>query len=73
MKIVPVGSAHVPLWLETGVRPDHAVPPGVVGLEQAYIKGLVKMDDKIMILLNTECIMSQDEHALLAESATATA
>lgn len=44
-------------------------PRGIVGLEQAYIKGLVKMNDKIMILLNMECVLSQVEHASLGEGA----
>lgn len=44
-------------------------PMGIVGLEQAYIKGLVKMGDKIMILLNMESILTSDEQSALASTA----
>lgn len=53
------------------IESDQIEPPprGIVGIEQAYIKGLVKMDDKIMILLSVESILSQDEQSALAASA----
>ncbi|MGB0714633.1 MAG: chemotaxis protein CheW [Phycisphaerae bacterium] len=34
-------------------------PTGLLGIEQAYIKGLVKMEDKIMILLNIDRVLSK--------------
>lgn len=43
-------------------------PAGLVGLDQACIKGLVKMDDKIMILLNIDRILSHDDRAGVAGS-----
>ena len=43
-------------------------PPGLVGLEQAYIQGLVKMQEKIMILLNVDAVLSQKEETQLAEA-----
>ncbi len=43
-------------------------PTGLVGLDQAYIKGLVKMDEKIMILLDIDSILSQEEQVQIAES-----
>ncbi len=46
-------------------------PQGLVGLDQAYIKGLVKMETKIMILLNMEAVLSVDEQAKLAAQASA--
>lgn len=42
-------------------------PPGLVGLEQAYIQGLVKMEEKIMILLNVDAVLSQKDETQLAE------
>ena len=47
-------------------------PTGMVGLEQAYIQGLVKMEKKIMILLDIEGLLSQQEHVAVAECAVAT-
>ncbi|MEK6675307.1 MAG: chemotaxis protein CheW [Planctomycetota bacterium] len=43
-------------------------PTGLLGREQAYIKGLVKMKDKIMILLSTEKMLSQEEQVTLTEA-----
>ncbi len=43
-------------------------PAGLVGLDRAYIKGLVKMDNKIMILLNIDRILSHDDRAGVAGS-----
>lgn len=41
-------------------------PQGLAGVDQAYIQGLVKMDKKIMILLNIDKIMSMDDQDLLS-------
>lgn len=46
-------------------------PAGLLGLEQAYIKGLVKMEEKIMILLNLESVLSKEDQVAL-KSATST-
>lgn len=43
-------------------------PRGLVGLEQAYIKGLLKLNEKIMILLSMEAILSHDEAAQIASA-----
>ncbi len=64
---VVVDAVNEVLRIEAGqIEPP---PRGIVGLEQAYIKGLVKMNDKIMILLNMECVLSQVEHASQGEGA----
>lgn len=47
-------------------------PTGLLGLEQAYIKGLVKMGDKIMILLNIDSILSDEDQTTLDGSAAGT-
>lgn len=47
-------------------------PQGLVGLEAAYIKGLVKMEEKIMILLNMESILSSEDEAAIQDNATPT-
>lgn len=46
-------------------------PKGITGLDSAYIKGLVKMPDKIMILLEMDRIMSHDDQVAVAKSETA--
>ena len=43
-------------------------PTELLGLDQAYIKGLVKMPDKIMIVLNLDHILSTDDEAALADA-----
>ena len=43
-------------------------PSGLVGVEHAYIKGLVKMEEKIMILLNVENVLSQDDRSQLSSA-----
>ena len=45
-------------------------PPGLVGVDQAYICGLVKLEDKIMILLKIAAILSQEDQNALAGAAT---
>lgn len=53
------------------IAPSQIEPPpnGLLGVEQAYIKGLVKMEDKIMILLNIDRILSKSDTSRIAESA----
>lgn len=57
------------------IEPSQIEPPptSLVGVEQAYIKGLVKMEDKIMILLKLENILTQDEEAQIGSGATTAA
>lgn len=43
-------------------------PTGLLGAEQAYIMGLVKMEEKIMILLNLDRILSVQDHDRLSGS-----
>ena len=51
------------------IEPDQIEPPptGLLGIEQAYIQGLMKMEHKIMILLNIEAIMSHDDQAAISD------
>lgn len=46
------------------IESDQIEPPpkGLSGIDQAYLSGLVKMEEKIMILLNIDKIMSEEEH-----------
>ena len=44
-------------------------PTGLTGSDRAYLLGLVKMDEKIMILLNAEAILSNDTKDRLAQVA----
>lgn len=46
-------------------------PQGLITLEQAYIDGLLKLEQKIMILLNIETILSQVDKAAVADAAAA--
>ena len=48
-------------------------PTGLLGAEQAYIMGLVKMEEKIMILLNLERILSHDDQAAVVGAVATTA
>jgi purine-binding chemotaxis protein CheW len=41
-------------------------PTGLAGMEQAYIQGLVKMEEKIMILLNMDAVLSREAQARVA-------
>lgn len=52
------------------IEPDQIEPPptGLLGIEQAYIQGLMKMERKIMILLNIEAIMSHDDQAAISDA-----
>lgn len=47
---------------------EQIVPPpkGVIGIDSTYIKGLVKMDARIMILLDAEGIMSITDQAAIS-------
>jgi purine-binding chemotaxis protein CheW len=55
------------------VEPSQVEPPptGLAGLERSYIRGLLKQEERIMILLNMECVLSQDDHALLEKNSGA--
>ncbi len=55
------------------IEPNQAEPPpqGLIGLEQTYIDGLVKMEQKIMILLNIEKILSQTDKVAVADATAA--
>ena len=46
-------------------------PSELVGLDQQYLRGLVKMEERIMILLNIEKILSHEDQASLVTAATA--
>lgn len=41
-------------------------PSSIVGIEHVYIKALVKFEDKLLILLDIESILSEEEHAKLS-------
>lgn len=49
------------------INEDQIDPPpsSVAGIDHAYITGLVKMDEKLLILLNIEDILSQEDKAKL--------
>jgi len=55
------------------VEPDQVEPPpaGLAGLDRSYIHGLLKQEERIMILLNMECVLSQDDQALLSKKSNA--
>ena len=44
-------------------------PSSIVGIDHAYIKGLVKFDDKLLILLDIDNVLSQEEHEALTQTA----
>jgi purine-binding chemotaxis protein CheW len=46
-------------------------PTGLAGLDRSYIRGLLKQEARIMILLDMESVLSHDDQALLANSSTA--
>lgn len=54
------------------LEPDKIEPPpkGVVGINSAYIKGLVKMEERIMILLDSERIMSSSDQATISNASS---
>lgn len=43
-------------------------PSSVAGIDHDYIRGLVKLKEKLLILLNIERILSRNEHAQLDEA-----
>ena len=55
------------------IEPSQIEPPptSLVGVEQAYIKGLVKMADKIMILLNLDNILTTEDEAQISNGTAA--
>lgn len=50
------------------IESDQIEPPpkGLSGIDQAYLSGLVKMEKKIMILLDIDKIMSEEVHESIA-------
>ncbi|MFQ5461645.1 MAG: chemotaxis protein CheW [Phycisphaerae bacterium] len=46
-------------------------PTGLLGTDQSYIRGLVKMSERIMILLNLDMVLSQADQATMVECAGA--
>jgi len=54
------------------VDPAQVEPPptGLSGLDRSYIHGLFKQQERIMILLNMENVLSQDDKSLLEKSTT---
>ena len=49
-----------------------APPSSVAGIDHAYLVGLVKFKEKLLILLNIENVLSRDEQDRIATAATAT-
>lgn len=43
-------------------------PSSITGIDHEYIRGLVKLENKLLILLNIESVLSAGEQAELAES-----
>lgn len=50
------------------INADQVEPPpsSIAGIDHTYIRGLVKFEDKLLILLNIENILSDEEQAKLA-------
>lgn len=50
------------------IEPDQIEPPpaGLLGIERAYIQGLMKMEKKIMILLNIDAILSHEDQEVIS-------
>jgi purine-binding chemotaxis protein CheW len=46
-----------------------APPSSIAGIDHEYIRGLVKLPDKLLILLNIENILSRDDQRLLSQAA----
>ena len=44
-------------------------PPGLVGLDQRYIAGLLKLEGKIMIVLNPEALLSGEDRERIEQPA----
>ena len=55
------------------ISADQVEPPpsSIAGIDHAYIRGLVKFEEKLLILLNIENILSHEDEAKLATSADA--
>lgn len=55
------------------ISSDQIEPPpsSIAGIDHTYINGLVKFDDKLLILLSIENILSQEEQSKLAASSDA--
>jgi len=46
-------------------------PPSICRLDQDFIRGLVKLEDKLLILLNIDTLLSQKETAMLSKTVEA--
>lgn len=57
------------------ISQDQIEPPpvGLMGLDQTFIQGLVKREEKIMILLNVDTILSYEEHTAAVDTQTSAA
>ena len=57
-----------------GIDAEQIEPPptGLVGMEQAYILGLIRMEDKIMILMNITSILYQEDQVAIEHATTTT-
>ncbi len=53
------------------IQPDQVEPPpsSIAGVDQEYIRGLVKFESKLLILLDIENILSRDDDTALASEA----
>ena len=72
--VVNVGSKTVGVVVDAvtevlRVNAEQIEPPpsSVSGMDHEYIRGLVKLEDRLLILLNIEKILSREEQAELAE------
>lgn len=56
------------------INADQIEPPpsSIAGIDHTYINGLVKFDEKLLILLSIENILSQEEKSKLVASSEAT-
>ena len=51
--------------LRIGTEQIEPPPASIAGIDHTYIRGLVKFEEKLLILLNIEELLSQEEHAEL--------
>ena len=56
------------------VTPDQGEPPpsSVAGINHDYIRALIKFEEKLLILLNIESVLSHEEQSKLADLSNTT-
>ncbi len=56
------------------ISPDQIEPPpsSIAGIDHAYITGLVKFEEKLLVLLNIENILTREDQSKLADACSPT-